>query len=123
MKNLRKVHMFFGRKAEYIKGSEQISDEEFKRLKAVRADDLLVLSRKPVFWDKNDQGMKLGKVLQDLVNDGAILAYVINTKTPKGVGQNYHTILVSPEGYRTLDEYPEEFEFCYSYESFLSHQR
>jgi hypothetical protein len=101
--------------------SSKIDDWEFKLINSIQRDDVLLLSKKEVNFEKLD-GKKLGQFIQNLVGNGAILAYVTETRTPKNLQQNYATLLLSTEGYEGLSEVPEKYN-VYKYTSLLTYQR
>lgn len=57
--------MFFGKEAKYINRNREVDEQEKRLLDLVKSDDILVLSRKPIFWEKLD-GNKLAKFLLEI---------------------------------------------------------
>ena len=115
------MHLFFGEEAKYINRNQEINENEVKCLNSVKNDDVLVLSKKRLDWEYLD-GHNLANFLQEICEDGAIVAYVTQAKPPKKVGKNYHSLVVTGQAFEDLDEGVEEFN-CYHLESMLPEHR
>ena len=73
--DLKRVHLFLGKEAEYIRRGQVIDEEEQRLLNLIKRDDIVVLSSFPITWEKLDC-KKLGKFLSKICNEGAMIAYV-----------------------------------------------